>query len=1198
MKFQNELDAYSTLNALKRINLPKEDIEEAKELIELFEDNNRANVQKIHEKLFRYLDTANATDSLNRFIDIINEKAKVAGVPIACCITEDNKGEAANRWVWFEGTPAAPEASTGDLEKIGDNVIEQEAFLGDSLNSIVILTFNENEKNAVIKKFSPSQEPPTCMGEEKEGFDLGEHGGFRVILLYCAGQGANEAQAYASSAWRGWRPVAILSVGIGYGAQLSEQQIGDVLISKAVQDCNLEKIESDITITPRGPQYPSSRDLFESIKNLNTRMQNNINWPKLHFGKILSRNDLINNAVYRKALFARYDSKAIGGEMEGAGLAFAAHDHYDNFAWILIKGISDFAEEKDMDKDERQRIAARNAAKVIFELLNAEPPTIFHRRRLTRVMPEIVTKIEDFEKIKAYMEQSVKEDSMNKLDDMMDISPDFIADLKDLEKLKVILDQDWDYVSMDKLEDPVNIEKTSGGVKILETLMTWANDKKGLPLCALLGEYGMGKTITCQRFVKQMNEQREQDSTKKAVLYFDLRKVTDPSKVPSRDDVILECARRGWKRNNLPESDKALLSRIYKWLELGSIVVFDGLDEVLVKLDEKNGINFIHTLLSILDVAEQDQGKMRKIDIKVLISTRTQYFRTLRNQRNSLTDEERGNRDKNAWQTMHLLPFNDGQVRLYLSAAIPNADIERIEELIQSVHNLKDLTKRPYTLWLISELIPEIEKRKELGRTVYSVTLYDEITKRWLERDWSKEYIKFDDKLNLATHLAAFLWQEQEASASAEKIEDRLFDWIESEPRLKRRYEGYSKDRLEEDLRNSTFLARFDKSANESVFRFSHTSLLEYFLARYLFDALREDFPIRWKIPCPSAETFDFLGQLLAESGDKRLTETMQKWGVSDNVEVNVNLLRYALRAKKMKYPSPHLRGIRLSGAKLREIDITLDLPEAVFDRADLHEAVFRCCNLQNASFMGADVMHAQFPNCDLQNASFNGANVTRAKMLGCNLEHADMSRAILTRTIFRNTLLNDARMEDLDLQRTQWLWCKGLPEKIKNSKQCFVTDKPQNNEIFPAGSRVLRSFSYSGSISSVSWAPDGSLLATAGRDGNVRLWSKSGECLSVLEGHTNVIKAVSWAPDGSLLATAGMDGSVIIWGSNGERTMKIEIFNRQEYAVWNGDNTLRFASPEAWQWLGWQTVNEGKIDRLPAELFGPLPAPPAIVTN
>jgi hypothetical protein len=209
---------------------------------------------------------------------------------------------------------------------------------------------------------------------------------------------------------------------------------------------------------------------------------------------------------------------------------------------------------------------------------------------------------------------------------------------------------------------------------------------------------------------------------------------------------------------------------------MGSIVVFNGLNEVLVKLDEQDGITFIRRLLYVLDKSKQDQTKKVKLSAKILISTRTQYFRTLRDQRTCLTGEERGNKDESAYQAMVLLPFSDEQVQKYLVSAIPDADIGKIEELIQNVRNLKDLTKRPYTLKLISELIPYIEKLRAQGRPVYGVALYAEMTKRWLERDRSKHYIKLEHKLSLAAHLAAYLWRRGTSSAPAIEIEEWFFD--------------------------------------------------------------------------------------------------------------------------------------------------------------------------------------------------------------------------------------------------------------------------------------------------------------------------------------------------------------------------------------------------------------------------------------
>jgi WD40 repeat protein len=126
---------------------------------------------------------------------------------------------------------------------------------------------------------------------------------------------------------------------------------------------------------------------------------------------------------------------------------------------------------------------------------------------------------------------------------------------------------------------------------------------------------------------------------------------------------------------------------------------------------------------------------------------------------------------------------------------------------------------------------------------------------------------------------------------------------------------------------------------------------------------------------------------------------------------------------------------------------------------------------------------------------------------------------------------------------------------------------------------------------SPVVWSPDGLRLAGGGSD--IRIWDAvSYECLAVLKGCISGVDTLAWSPDGLHLASVENDNTIRLWDVSSGKHVTIEIFD-QEYAVWNEDKTLRFASPEAWQWLGWQTVRDGKIDRLPAELFGPLPTPP-----
>jgi hypothetical protein len=80
-----------------------------------------------------------------------------------------------------------------------------------------------------------------------------------------------------------------------------------------------------------------------------------------------------------------------------------------------------------------------------------------------------------------------------------------------------------------------------------------------------------------------------------------------------------------------------------------------------------------------------------------------------------------------------------------------------------------------------------------------------------------------------------------------------------------------------------------------------------------------------------------------------------------------------------------------------------------------------------------------------------------------------------------------------------------------------------------PAQSRMITG--HTSAVRVLMSAPDGSWLASASIDGEVRIWDPvTGSARNTFTGHSRAVVTLGVAPDGSWLASAGWDGEVRIW--------------------------------------------------------------------
>jgi WD40 repeat protein/nucleoside phosphorylase len=1114
----------------------------AESLLDKVEDDGSANVGALHEHLFPAAPSSkSASAQLSKVLKAIGEAAENAGIALETGYTGSKQAGATERRLVFRGPGPGLREDAEGLNAIPPEqlLLGQTGALLVGEATVVLMTFNAHEFAAVRRQFwSQNGEPPTQQRDGIDVDDLGMHGGLRVLHRH-SGQGNRAAQRTASDLIAAYRPQAIVAVGIAFGVSEDKQSIGDVLVSRFLCDYELARVGPG-QVGIRGPRPPAARVLLDALNMLDQRQKTSPEqgtWPTLHFGGLLTGEKLVDSLDYRESLKGLADQDDIvGGEMEAAGL-FTACDG-KGVDWLVVKAICDWADgHKTKDKKRRQQHAAANAALVVKALIDqgglypAVPPapTFGDGKPRCRL---------DLEKQQRLLEGH---------------------DHRHIIAGQFGIETDLGRLAAAKKRESTDAEENTGFI-VFDDLLAWARDPQGKPLYALLGDYGMGKTITSQRLAKHLRERRATGEAWPLPLYFDLRKVERllaigpdaPGKVPTLRETIEDCLRHGY----LQTEGEPTYADVQAAIDLGALVIFDGLDEVLSRIGEQQGLRFTANLLKIIPEAEARQAKGKAAPPKVLISCRTQFFRNLAEQNAHFTGEHRGARPADHYRAVELQGFRDEQIVAYLQAIFPEIDPQVLLAQIESVHNLRELAARPFTLKLVAEFIPQIDAWRAAGRRVTGATLYREVARQWLIRDKEKQSFQPEDKELLAADLAAYFWQQGKRGLTARELETWLGNWLAEQKRRDpgARFHAKPRELLEEDLRNSTFLKRSDggKPA-DSRFEFAHTSLYEFFLADHLRRALRdaslpdEEARVRWVGPRVSDETLDFLGQMLAEENSSTSLERLACWRTPYLAQASELVLAYALRAYRKGWPCPSLAGIVLQGADLTEWSFGSENeePEPNRPRFDLRRADLRGARLRRSHFWGVD----------LEDSRLDDAILTQAEFLDCRLSGVQWKNAELGGALLRHCRLDDTVSSHLTA--TRLIDCLGGPPSHQAASHSRLGLATGHNYLVVAcafsrgghgvvsasmnatlrlwdvdSSECLRIFPRTESATQPCvFSHDGQQFLSSSADGILRLRDTiSGECLRVYAGHEGAITSCAFSPDNRLLLSGSTDKTLRLW--------------------------------------------------------------------
>ena len=669
---------------------------------------------------------------------------------------------------------------------------------------------------------------------------------------------------------------------------------------------------------------------------------------------------------------------------------------------------------------------------------------------------------------------------------------------------------------------------------IVEELVGWSRTPSSDQprLCALLGDVGTGKTTTSILVACRLLELRKKGEPVPFPFYFDLRKISPNGLDDFGLHVLLTKFLAGYSHQFTSANE--ILEIIHNE---NTLVIFDGLDEVLVHLSLSDGQRLTRSLLDALNLNDSDSGDMTP-HTRLLLSCRTQYFRTFEDEASFFDHDETHHKGDNKPLILTLLPFDEDQIQEYLRRNVPHADVGRFLETIRSVHNLRELASQPLLLNMIREVLLTVDDDLGFGQQVRSVNLYERFVSKWLRRDDGKQSLIPEHKIQLMTHLAWQVWRSGSRTWSARWMETWMLQFLHDHPDMELDYKERMPDQWKQDFRTATFLTR-----RRDDFSFAHSSLLEYFLAKHLADSLTAKSADKalaaWDITRPSDETFAFFTELI-ESLDNdardRAIARLEYVGKHASVTARENIFAYTLRAIRQGKPHPHPDALVLSDTDLRGLSI---------GSKQTH------LNLSGVLLRGARLDDAHIINTNLDRTDATGTSMRRTLIEHCTLTHTNLTDADLTGTIFRHCNIKGASLEQAKRYRTQLLHTTGYQQQLTD---VLTAPLPEHSTLQPLSlAHILGG--HSGHVRALKWSPDGHHILTGSQDATARIWdAATGENTLTLT-HNTWVRAVAWSPDGHHILTGSQDGITRIWdATTGKNTLTLTHTDWVTAVAWSPD--------------------------------------------
>jgi len=559
-------------------------------------------------------------------------------------------------------------------------------------------------------------------------------------------------------------------------------------------------------------------------------------------------------------------------------------------------------------------------------------------------------------------------------------------------------------------------------------------------------------------------------------------------------------------------------------------------------------------------------------DAQMVISCRTEYLGTDYRDRFQPGDRNQQS-DPSLFQETVISLFSLDQVQDYIRQYVivhrPLWEVDDYKHALERIPTLKDLVRNPFLMTLSLEVLPRmVDPGQRLSEArVTRVGLYDHFVEQWLER--GKKRLGEKD-LNVQAR-AAF------ESLSDEGFTQHGMEFMKNlAVAIYKEHDGhpivrYSRVKGEQSWKAEFFSREEEKrllreacpfSRNGNQHRFIHRSLLEYALARAIFDPQDVE---RVSVPetvmgrrgsASSALSFEI----------KNVSEEQPEHGPDPNSPlvwrsfINDHSLLKLLEERVQQEPV----------FKSQLLDyIEYSKKDKMWRQAAANAITILV--RAGEQFIGTDFKDIQIPGADLSYGVFDSAQ----------LQNADLRKVNLRGVWLRQTDLSGAQMTGVQFGE--------LPYLTERDRIRSCAFSPDGDSIavglWNGRTRVYSTSSWEticilsghdGELNCVAYSPTGDQIASVGDDKTVRLWNaNTGSQLRVLNGHTGAVSGVTYSPRGDLVVSGGGDKALRVWDAitgdcrkvlSGHTGVVLRVAyspNKSQVASSSTDHTIRLWSME-----------------------------------